>query len=60
MHLPLSKIFYLKKYMEENKGENFIFSPLSFYQILSLVLNGAGGKAREEVFKVLFPDKDLD
>ena len=47
-------------YKLENKGENVIFSPLSFYQVLSLVLNGAGGKTREEVFKVLFPDKDLD
>ena len=49
-----------KEIIDENKGENVIFSPLSFYQVLSLVLNGAGGKTREEVFKVLFPDKDLD
>jgi serpin B len=49
-----------KEIMDEHKGENVIFSPLSFYQVLSLVLNGAGGKTREEVFKVLFPDKDLD
>ena len=49
-----------KEIIDENKGENIIFSPLSFYQVLSLVLNGAGGKTREEVFKVLFPDKDLD
>ena len=49
-----------KEIIDKNKGENVIFSPLSFYQVLSLVLNGAGGKTREEVFKVLFPDKDLD
>ena len=49
-----------KEIIDENKGENVIFSSLSFYQVLSLVLNGAGGKTREEVFKVLFPDKDLD
>ena len=49
-----------KEIIDENKGENVIFSPLSLYQVLSLVLNGAGGKTREEVFKVLFPDKDLD
>ena len=29
-----------KKIIDENKGENAIFSPLSFYQVLSLVLNG--------------------
>ena len=49
-----------KEIIDENKGKNVIFSPLSFYQVLSLVLNGAGGKTREETFKVLFPDKDLD
>jgi serpin B len=49
-----------KEIIDKNKGENVIFSPLSFYQVLSLVLNGAGGKTQEEVFKVLFPDKDLD
>ena len=49
-----------KEIIDENKGENVIFSPLSLYQVISLVLNGAGGKTREEVFKVLFPDKDLD
>ena len=49
-----------KEIIDKNKGENVIFSPLSFYQVLSLVLNGAGGKTREETFKVLFPDKDLD
>jgi len=49
-----------KEIIDENKGKNVIFSPLSFYQVLSLVLNGAGGKTREENFKVLFPDKDLD
>jgi serpin B len=49
-----------KEIIDKNKGENVIFSPLSLYQVLSLVLNGAGGETREEVFKVLFPDKDLD
>jgi len=49
-----------KEIIDENKGENVIFSPLSFYQVLSLVLNGASGKTREEAFKVLFPDKDLN
>ena len=49
-----------KEIIDENKGENVIFSPLSFYQVLSLVLNGAGGKTREETFKVLFPDKELN
>ena len=37
-----------------------MFSPLSLYQVISLVLNGASGKTREETFKVLFPDKDLN
>ena len=49
-----------KEIIDENKGENVIFSPLSFYQVLSLVLNDASGKTREEAFKVLFPDKDLN
>ena len=49
-----------KEITDENKGENVIFSPLSLYQVISLVLNGASGKTREEIFKVLFPDKDLN
>ena len=49
-----------KEIVNQNKGENVVFSPLSFYQVLSLVLNGANGKTQEEIFKVLFPDKDLD
>jgi serine protease inhibitor len=49
-----------KEITDENKGENVIFSPLSLYQVISLVLNGGSGKTREEIFKVLFPDKDLN
>jgi serpin B len=49
-----------KEIVNQNKGENVVFSPLSFYQVLSLVLNGANGETQEEIFKVLFPDKDLD
>ena len=49
-----------KEIIDKNKGENVMFSPLSLYQVISLVLNGASGKTREETFKVLFPDKDLN
>ena len=49
-----------KEIVEKYKGENFIFSPLSLYQVLSLVLNGAAGETQKEIFKVLFPDKDFD
>ena len=49
-----------KEIIDEKKGENVMFSPLSLYQVISLVLNGASGKTREEIFKVLFPDKDLN
>ena len=49
-----------KEIIDGKKGENVMFSPLSLYQVISLVLNGASGKTREEIFKVLFPDKDLN
>ena len=44
------KIFSL---LNENQNENICISPLSLYQILSLVSNGAVGKTQEEILNVL-------
>ena len=48
------------KIIEKNKGENIMISPLSLYQILSLLSNGALGETQKEILKVLFPDKEID
>ena len=37
-----------------------MISPLSLYQILSLLSNGALGETQKEILKVLFPDKEID
>ena len=49
-----------RKIIEKNEGENVMISPLSLYQILSLLLNGALGETQKEILKVLFPDKEID
>ena len=35
------------------KGENLIISPLSIYQVLSLLANGANGETQSEMLKTL-------
>jgi len=40
-----------KEIIDKNKGENVMFSPLSLYQVISLVLNGASGKKKRRNFQ---------
>ena len=49
-----------RKIIEKNEGENVMISPLSLYQFLSLLSNGASGDTQKEILKVLFPDKEMD
>ena len=51
------KIFSL---LNENQNENICISPLSLYQILSLVSNGAVGKTQEEILNVLVPNNKIN
>ena len=46
--------------MNENQNENICISPLSLYQILSLVSNGAVGKTQEEILNVLVPNNKIN
>ena len=50
----------LRKVIEKNEGENIMISPLSLYQLLSLLSNGASGETRKEILQVLFPGKTID
>ena len=49
-----------RKIAEKNEGQNIMFSPLSLYQFLSLLSNGASGDTQKEILKVLFPEKEMD
>ena len=51
------KLFSL---LNENQNENICISPLSLYQILSLVSNGAVGKTQEEILNVLVPNNKIN
>ena len=46
-----TNIFYVLN--KEKKGENLIISPLSIYQMLSLLSNGAKGETLSEIIKTL-------
>ena len=37
-----------------------MISPLSIYQLLSLLSNGASGNTRKEILQILFPNKDIN
>lgn len=39
----------LRKVIEEKEGENIMISPLSIYQLLGLLSNGASGNTRKEI-----------
>ena len=47
----LSNIFY--QLNKDKKGQNLIISPLSIYQVLSLLSNGARGETLNEILEVL-------
>ena len=49
-----------RKIAEKNEGENIMFSPLSLYQFLSLLSNGASWDTQKQILKVLFPEKEMD
>ncbi len=44
----------------QNSKTNICISPLSLYQSLSLLSNGAVGKTQEEIFKILIQNNKLD
>ena len=50
----------LRKVMEEKEGENIMISPLSIYQVLGLLSNGASGNTKNEILQVLFPEKEIN
>ena len=50
----------LRKVIEKNEGENIMISPLSLYQLLSLLSNGTSGETQKEIFQVLYPGKTID
>ena len=39
--------------------KNILISPLSIYQIISLLSNGANGKTQEEILKTLLIDENI-
>ena len=47
------QISFLKEINKDNKNKNFVFSPMSIYQILSLTANGARGNTLHEMVKAL-------
>ena len=47
------QISFLKEINKYNKNKNFVFSPMSIYQILSLTANGARGNTLHEMVKAL-------
>ena len=49
-----------QKLIENKKGENIMISPLSLYQALSLLANGASGETQKEILKVLYPEQNID
>ena len=44
----------------KNENTNICISPLSIYQIVSLVSNGASGKTQNEILKALLPDSIIN
>ena len=47
-------------HLYQNSKTNICISPLSLYQSLSLLSNGAVGKTQEEIFKILIQNNKLD
>ena len=47
-------------HLYKKPNENICISPLSIYQIISLVSNGAIEKTQEEIFKALIPDGKIN
>ena len=47
-------------HLYQNSNSNICISPLSLYQSLSFLSNGAVGKTQEEIFQVLIPKIKID
>ena len=47
-------------HLYQNSNNNICISPLSLYQSLSFLSNGAVGKTQEEIFQVLIPKIKID
>ena len=50
----------LRKFSEKEKDKNWMISPFSIYQFLSLLANGATGNTRNEVLQAFYPNKVID
>ena len=50
----------LFSHLYNNPNENVCISPLSIYQIVSLVSNGATGITQKEILQALIPDSKID
>ena len=49
----------LNKIIENKKEKNIMVSPLSIYQVLGLISNGASGNTLKEILQVLFPGQQV-
>ncbi|MDE5969513.1 MAG: hypothetical protein K2G74_01620 [Muribaculaceae bacterium] len=47
---------FFRASLSNNKGDNFVISPLSAYMDLSMVANGASGKTASEITSILMGD----
>ncbi len=47
-------------HLYQNQNQNICISPLSIYQVMSLVSNGASGKTQDEILKALVPDSSVN
>ena len=47
-------------HLYQNQNKNICISPLSIYQVISLVSNGASGKTQDEILKALVPDSSVN
>ena len=47
-------------YLFNNPSQNICISPLSIYQVVSLISNGATGKTQNEILKALIPDSNIN
>ena len=49
-----------KKFYEKTKKGNFMISPLSIYQFLSLFANAASGDTKKDFLQAFFPEKTIN
>ena len=50
----------LRKLIEQEEEKNWMISPFSIFQFLSLLANGASGNTRNEILQAFYPNKIID